>query len=282
MVTVSDAQIGRRRKVRCIRTSADAPTCRRCEERGSACIAQTYSSDAHATPRWSSRHRISQLESQVATLTRRMREIESSLGYQATHPPTTSIAQSPEGADSDDDSSVSDLLAADQPAHLRSLFQNDWLILDSRQRRGQERDRRERSSELLLDNARQALQQLMPSKDEVSEIMRSGSEWLTMLHALLAQPFTARSEQEMVESYEAMCKPDVDAIQLALWMLMLAVTAQQTPEGSSSSLSWRRQCERQLSLARSISDTVEKTLLAHERLIGTIQGLTMFLHFLRL
>lgn len=281
-VSVFDAKIGRRRKVRCIRTSEDAPTCRRCEERGSACIAQTYSSDAHARPSWSSRRRISQLESQVAALTRHVREIDSKLGHQAVQPPKTTIVQSPEGEDSDDDSSVSDLLAADQPSHLRSLFQNDWLSLDSRQKIGQERDRKERSAAVLLDNARQALRQLIPSKDDVSEIMKSGSKWLTMLHSLIPQPFTARSEQEIVESYEEMCNADVDAIHLALWMLTLAITAQQMPEAASDSPSWIKQCERQLNLSRAISDTVERTLLTHERLIGTVQGVTMFFHFLRL
>lgn len=82
---------GRRRKVRCIQSFGDAQTCRRCEERGSECIAQTHHSGSTTTQKSSSRHRITQLESKVLSLTETVREIQLKLKSQTTQSAESSV-----------------------------------------------------------------------------------------------------------------------------------------------------------------------------------------------
>lgn len=209
--------------------------------------------------------------------------IESKLGVQpdsaselaASHP-------SAEMDTSDDDSNMSDILTTERPSHLQSLFQNDWLSLDSRQKNGQLQERRERASANLLDTAREALQVLIPPKDEVVEIYKSAFEWLRILQALLPQPLTIRSEKEAMDNYEKMKDPNVDPMALASWMLTLALTAQQTPQERILTPGRSGECMKRFELSRVISDTVERTIISHDRLIGTTSGIMLCMHWTRL
>jgi hypothetical protein len=220
----------------------------------------------------SSRYRISQLESQVAGLSKIVHDIGLSIGHQPTQIPKP--AHSPSSRvddDSDDDSSVSDvIITADPPSHLRSLFQNDWLSVDTRQQNEQLQDRKAKVSVHLLDAARHALQKLIPQKDEVIEVARSASKWLGLIVALLPQPFAIESGLEMVELYDEMHKPDADAICLGSWLLTIAIAIQEMPNASH------------LSFSRAVSDRVESTILSHDGLICTLAGLGMALNFCRL
>ena len=214
-----------------------------------------------------------------------MRTIQSKLGHQPTAVPEPAVTQagsSPGTDDSDDDSSVSDVLAAEQPSHLRSLFQNDWLSVDTPRQNAQLQDRKAKASAHLLDVARLALQKLIPPKDELSHMTGSASKWLVLLHALLPQPSVVKSGQEILENYDNMHKPDVDAISLASWLLVVAVTAQKIPQEHDSPGTKFKKCQRLSVFSRAVSDTVEGTILSHDRLIGSIQGLGMAIHFLRL
>lgn len=271
--------------MRCIRQPEDAQTCRRCEERGSDCIAQTYSSQPFQSQRLSSRHRISKLESKVASLSKIIRDIEIKLGSlppQVSEPTPALAASSPDIYESDDDSTMSDVLATEPPSHMRSLFQNDWLSVDTDRQNEQLHDRKARAFAHLLDAARHALQKLIPSKYEVSQITRSASRWLDLLHTLLPQPFAVNSQQEIVECYEEMCKPDTDAISLATWLMTIAITVQQIPQehdSPSTRLDGRQKYSR---FSRVVSEIVESTLLSYDRLICTVEGLGMAMHFVRL
>lgn len=265
---------GRRRKVRCIRLSEDAQTCRSCEERGSACIPQEYSSQPARPPRVSSRHRISQLESKVASLSKVIRGIEVKLGHPPTETPEPVAEQTSTTDDSDDDPSVSDII---EPSHLRSLFQNDWFSVDTQPHHELLTVRKAKSTANLTDIARQTLQKLVPSKQDVSNIADSAFEWLDLLDTLYPQPLGVKSKQEMLETYEDMHTPDVDALRLATWLVALAVTVQQSPqEGSSPPY------QKWLEFSRKVSHTIEKTILCHDPFLGTIQGLGIGLHFFRL
>ncbi|RFU24282.1 hypothetical protein B7463_g12060, partial [Scytalidium lignicola] len=275
----------RRRKLRCIRSPDDAQRCRRCEERGSECIAQTYSSQPRRAPRLSSRHRISQLESKVNTVCQTVHDLELKLGYQSTQTSGLVVASpgsNPETDDSDDNSSVSDVLTTEPPSHLRSLFQNEWLSMDTSQHIAHLQDRKSKTSTHLLDVARQALQRLIPSKQEVSDIDASASRWLVILHTLLPQPFAAKSYQDILDSYEEMHRPDVDAISLASWLLTIAITNQQFSREQHSPSTQYKDYQVVSSFSRAISDIVESTILPHERLICTVKGIGMAMHFCRL
>ncbi|KIX07248.1 uncharacterized protein Z518_01901 [Rhinocladiella mackenziei CBS 650.93] len=276
----------RRRKIRCIRSAEDAQTCRSCEDRGAVCVAQIYSSRPVRAQRLPSRHRISQLESQVASLSKAIRDIQSKLGYQATDVlgPTVAQPESIPGTDDsdDDDSTVSGVLATEQPSQLRSLFQNDLLCVEPRQQNEPLRDRKAKASARLLDTARQALQKLILPKDEVSDLVRSATTWLDLAHALLPRPFAVKSQQELLDAYDNIIKPDVDVISLASWLLDVAVTAQQVPQDHHSPVTRLKRFQSTSVFTQAVSDTVEKTILNHDRLISTVQGLGTAVHFLRL
>ena len=207
------------------------------------------------------------------------------LGYQPTETPETIEHFSPEPEDSGDDSSVVDVPNAQQPWHLRSLFQNDWLSVDTHLQNEYLQDRNAKASAHLLHIAKPALQKLIPSKDEFLSFATSSSsssEWLILLHHLLPQPFTIKSQQEFLESYDALNKPDVSTLDLATWLLTVAITAQQDPCASDSPEDQVTRYTRCLGFSRAVSDTVESTIITHDRLIGTVQGLGMSVHFVRL
>jgi hypothetical protein len=275
---------GRRRKVRCVRTPADAKTCQRCEERSSTCVEQTYSSQPLHAQKVSSRHRISQLESQVANLSKVIRDIDVKLGYQpsqTSEPTPNQPVPSPESDESDDDSSISTLLNTDPPAHIRSLFENDWITVDTR-RSEQVQDRQAKASAHLLDLARQALQKLIPSRDEFSSIASSASRWLNLLHTLLPQPFSCEFSQELLQNYDKMHEPDTDVIALATWLLVIAITAQQSPDEHGNPATQFKGYDRCSNFNRAVSNTVESTILCHDRLICTVPCLGMAMHLFRL
>lgn len=49
---------------------------------------------------------------------------------------------------------------------------------------------------------------------------------------MLPQPFTVRPQGEFLDLYGEVCGPDVDVFGLASWLLTVAITAQQIPQGS--------------------------------------------------
>jgi hypothetical protein len=194
-------------------------------------------------------------------------------------PESISLAGSDDfGTDLDDASSVSDVLAAEQPSHLRLLFQNDWLTVDSHQENEQLRDRKAKADAPLLDVARRKLQRLIPPREELAQIARSGSYWLAMLHTLLPPPFSV--QPEFLENYYYMCQPGVDVISLASWLLDIAIIARQSPHEQQGGPSIPQQ--NTSAFCRALSDTVEHMILAHDRLIGSVRGLSMAMRFLRL
>ncbi|KAK1149867.1 hypothetical protein N8T08_003423 [Aspergillus melleus] len=272
----------RRRKVRCIRLSEDAPTCRRCEERGSTCIAQTYTPHSRRSQRLPSRYRIAQLESKVANLTKFVHDAEIKSGDRSTS--LTELATEPtlESDEIDPDSSGSDFDAVNQPAHLRSLFQNDWLSVDPQRQNGHSQDRRDKVSAHLLDRARRTLQRLIPPKADVLTIAHSASRWLPLVYSLFPQPGAIKTQQELGESFDDMERPDIDPISLASWLLTVALTGQQIQGQDNNRVFQPQKSHEWTKFCRAVSNTVETTIMSHDRLVSTISGLSMAMHFFRL
>jgi hypothetical protein len=228
----------------------------------------------------SSRQRISQLESKIASLSRTVHDIELKLGHQPTETPETVAEQTSATDDSDDDPSVSDII---EPSHLRSLFQNDWLSVDAQPQHDSVQMHKARSIENLTDIARHALQELIPPKQEVWDLASSAFEWLHLLDTLYPQPLAVKSKQEMLETYEEMLAPDVDALKLASWLAALAVTVQQSPQEGGTPPSELGKCyQKWLHFSRKVSDTIDTSIISHDPLLGTIQGLGIGLHCFRL
>ena len=224
------------------------------------------------------------MESEVAGLRNAVRDIQSKLGYQAAEldHPTIQAGSSIGDDDSEEDSDASDVIATEQPSHLHSLFQNEWLSADTGRQDEQSQDRKAKAVTHLLDIARETLQKLIPSKEDVYSIAKTASTWLELVAAMLAQPFGLNSQQELIESYDDMLKPNVDTMTLAAWLLDLAVTVQQEPAMHGSPATSLKRFHRASDFCRAVAEAVETTLISHDRLLGTIQGLGMAMHFLRL
>ncbi|KAL4894382.1 hypothetical protein BDV59DRAFT_207047 [Aspergillus ambiguus] len=275
----------RRRKVRCVRIPDDAQECRQCQERGVACLAQIASPRPRQTQRLPSRLRITQLETQVSDLTKALNRIESKLQKHRFSWGEQTVNHNLEAEDSERASSVSDLIDAEEPSHLRSLFQNHWLSVDTDPHDRQQQERLAKASVHLLEAARPELQKLIPSREEARDITTHAYDWLVLLELTFPQPFAAKSQRDIMDNYEKISQPNVDVIRMTTWLLEVAITALQVSQGPNLPESDRQNCgivRRKLAFSRSVSETVEAKILAHDRLVGTLEGLGMALHFVRL
>ncbi|KAL4944146.1 hypothetical protein BDV06DRAFT_210528 [Aspergillus oleicola] len=271
----------RRRKVRCVRIPEDAPICRQCTERNTACLAQTSSARPRQAQRLPSRLRIAQLESQVSRLTRVVSNIEVKIGGKPSIQPDPAT-HSPGSDDSDAESTASEILIAEEPSQLRSLFQNDWLSVDTHKQHEHQVERRVKASAHLLGRIRPVLQKLIPSREETADMLVCTYDWLQIVHQMMPQPNIPISKREILEQYDEMCGPDVDVVALASWLLTLSITAQQVSQGPGSPEAQSPTSRRRVDFARAVSDTVENLVMTHDRLTGTLQGLSMCIHFIRL
>lgn len=210
--------------------------------------------------------------------------IESQLGHQPSEIISPAAVETPESelySDGSDDDSISDALAS-EPSHLRSLFQNDWLSADVHPQDEHAQERKAKATGHILVVAKQALQKLIPSRSSVSEIPESAFKWLIFLDTLFPDKLAARSRSEILESYDDMQRPDVDAVNLALWLLAVAITAQQVPDEDRSPSTQGKEYRRWVEFSHELSETVERFILSHDRLVGTVEGLGIALHYFRL
>ncbi|KAF5603975.1 Zn(II)2Cys6 transcription factor (Eurofung) [Fusarium pseudocircinatum] len=272
----------RRRKIRCVRIPEDSPTCRQCVERSTSCLAQVSKSHTRQAQRLSSRSRITQLESQVSQLTKTINDIHVKLGGESLLHLEQQIDQTPISEGSDDESTNSEGLIAEESSGFRSLFHNDFLSSDTGQQHEQILDRRTKAMASLCDRVRPAIQRLIPSKEETAEMLVVSFDWLQMLASLLPQPSAADSHQDLLARYDDMCRPDVDVVDLASWLLTLAITAQQIPQESRDMNPQSLGPRRRLHFSRAVSDAIETLVLSNDRLVSNIPGLGLGLHYVRL
>ncbi|KAJ5365218.1 hypothetical protein N7517_008104 [Penicillium concentricum] len=178
--------------------------------------------------------------------------------------------------------SVSEQSIAEQPFHLRLLFQNDWLSIEgpseSRVRQGHGIT----STAHPLAVARKSLQVLIPSKDEILKTSDSASEWLSMLQSFFPLPCGTTCGEEVVAGYEEMHSPNVDPIKLASWMVTVAMITEQLPQENVRMEIRLKNRQRHSSLSKAISTTVENKVLAYDTLTGSIEGLSLLMQFIRL
>jgi hypothetical protein len=185
--------------------------------------------------------------------------------------------------DSDGETNASEIMDGVKPQHLQSLFQNDWLsAADSGNNSQKARDRKASTTTTLLDRARSELQRLIPSKDECIEMSKTASVWLNMASVVLPQPYALKTQQELLGGHDMMRAPTVDPMDLAGWLLDLAITARQEPEANSSPVSGLKRFYRIADFCRAVSNTVESALISHDSLMGSISALSMSIHYLRL
>lgn len=270
-LAVSNLFIGRRRKIRCIWRSKDVQTCQRCEERGRACVAQLISQPSSRT-NVTSQERILHLERQVATLTKTVQDIQRQMGSQII------IDSSDPGiaSDSDTQSEIADTLSSNPPKHLQSLFDNDLISSENREIR----ERREPLTPTTLSRSRSILQELIPLKEDMSIIATFAPQWLFFLNSLFPLMTIIPSDHEMLSQYEMMKRPGVNLLSLALWLLSTAITVHQMPHHSGKCQ--LRGITHARDFSKAVADAVEATILRHDRVLETLEGIEIAMHYARL
>ncbi|GKZ27415.1 hypothetical protein AbraIFM66951_004195 [Aspergillus brasiliensis] len=189
---------------------------------------------------------------------------------------------------SDDDPFMSEAASiAEKPYHLRLLFHNDCLrmegVLLSEASAAFDTGTTSTTATRLLRIARNTLQRLIPPKREISDLTRSASKWLTMLHSFFPLPGGPKCGADIMADYEGMQNPNVDPVRLASWLLTVTLMAEQLPpEHQSRSARPNDGCDRKRWLSSAISEAVERNILSHDTLTGSIQGLSAFMWFIRL
>ncbi|KAH7140224.1 hypothetical protein B0J13DRAFT_62527 [Dactylonectria estremocensis] len=280
----------RRRKVACSWTSEHNSTCRRCEERGSVCIAQVYSSPSTTTRRSSSnRDRVARLEQQLARLTSAVHGIESDLhpGTRKTSSPAVVREPALSGSDPDSDgeshvSDVPDIPDIEPPTYLNSLFNNSLLSSDSRDVGSVEESRVLKALARFSDIARAALQPLIPSKEDVAAIADHVTGWQEFVNIIIPVTSMTKTGPEILEEYDGMKRVTVDPIDLAAWLLSLAITVEQMPRevvSPSSASKWPANAS---SFSKAVAEAVERTIVSRDIFSGSFKGAETTLLLLRL
>ncbi|KAH7166440.1 hypothetical protein EDB81DRAFT_782277 [Dactylonectria macrodidyma] len=277
----------RRRKVACSWTSEHNATCRRCEERGTACIAQVYSSPSTTTRRSSSnRDRVARLEQQLARLTSAVHGLESDLGHgpKTTSSPAVVRGPVPEGSDPDSDaeSHISDVLDIEPPTYLNSLFNNNLLSFDSRGAGSIEESRVLKALARFSDIARAALQPLIPSKEDVAAIAEHTNGWQEFVNIVVPVKCISKVGAEILEEYDDMKRPTVDPVDLAAWLLSLAITVEQMPREAMSPTSASKWPANASSFSKAVAEAVDRTVVSREIFSSNFKGVQATLLLLRL
>ena len=273
----------RRRKVAC--TWSDGPTtrCRRCEERGSACTAQVFSSPSSSKRRVSTRDRIALLEQRITTLTTSVKTLGSQHSSHSTSP-RASLAEAESGQSGSDwdtdECDGSDVPVIGPPAYLKSLFNND-LISSGHDLGDANELRTSKAVDQVSRSARTILRALIPSKDDVQIFARHASGWMDLIHSIFPLLLVTKSGSEVLSQYEDMKRPNVDPIKLASWLLLVAVTAEQMP-GAIASQEFTSKWPNGFRYADAVADAVDRTILAQERLSGTLRGIETSILLIRL
>ncbi|KPM43734.1 hypothetical protein AK830_g2774 [Neonectria ditissima] len=264
----------RRRKVACSWTSEHDAACRRCEERGSSCVAQVFASPSTSVRRAGTRDRVSRLEQQVARLTKAVYDRETTLEAQGTASPNGRLRDDVVSSDAgtDTESQVSDVPMMEPPSYLNSLFNNNLISSDNQSSDNIQELRARKALAHLADTARAALQPLIPSKEDVAVFAGHASGWQLLLHFVVPVASMSKPGHELLAQYEDMRQPTVDPLSLASWLIAIAITVEQMPREVASggfTSKWSTNTSR---FSTAVAEAVERTIVARETLSGSLEG----------
>lgn len=277
-------QSGRQRKIRCI-WSEGADGCQNCEARGRTCISQVYATGSSDPVKLTSRERIAHLESTVDHLWASLREVEGrvgidSLGERVQRDETQGGPDAGDGdGDESSDSGATEMSPPNPPAHLRQLFDSGLLGSPHAEYIASRGDKGFHSTSS-LNRARKALQQLLPSKEDVAVTEKHVETWMALLRTLFPSSSIFGTGSSMLAQYDHMRDAAADPVGLGNYLLSLAMTVQYLPAVDLRRVS--RSISDGPQFVSRVSDTVEQTIILNDFLFGTLEGLEMGLTFLRL
>lgn len=294
----------RQRKVRCIYSGSS--TCDNCVARHRVCVAQGPTSPAPEPPP-SSRDRIRHLESEVASLWGVVRRLEQHQGARnssapddspAVHPSPWRERQAPFSQDAanrseivedngeDTTDSMSEDLGvspANQPTHLRQLFDNE--LLDSRSPQDAPWGSRDHSGhpnsmKHHLNEARRQLQKLIPSREDVASITSFSYPWMSIYFALFPRVHMVASGEELLYQYDELCQPDANPMSIANLLISLSLSVRQITTEDARPLA--SGVSKMPHFIKEVSETVDRMIVGNDVLAGTLEGIETSLLFVRL
>lgn len=282
------------RKTRCIFTKPSDNICQFCRERGRTCVPQTHTrrqrSDTTSRDVLSD-DRLHRLERQIARISAKVGR-HSAHGDQASDAETdSSVGDDADSADRNTDGPSGhdgqDVPAGDTPpTHLRVLFDNALISVSDQDNRGSlptvsfndSANGLRSSSSKHLAQARRRLQRLLPSKSDVRKVFSQTSmSAYTGLFPLLS---IMREPEVMLENYDDYLKTTVDPILVAVFLLTVAMMTRQLPVSDLSvvlgSISNAPQ------FAGTVARTIRETVIAHNEVVPTLDGLETTIAYTRL
>ncbi|KAI5368105.1 hypothetical protein Slin15195_G032380 [Septoria linicola] len=131
-----------------------------------------------------------------------------------------------------------------------------------------------------LAHARQKLQRLMPTHEDVASISSYATPWMSLYYELFPSTSTTPSRVEMVNNHEHMLKPDAEPVRIVTFLMSFAITARQVPrtEQGMSLKGWQDAN----AYVKAVMTTVDAVLVSHAGIAATVEGLAVIVLYLRL
>ena len=231
-----------------------------------------------------SRARITHLENEISSLWTAVHTLETKLGCV---PSKANLQSSSQGGgtigtthdtptDDDLDSNTSDVLSPSSPqSHLLQLFDNGLLASDGY---GAEAPVQAALSFHKTQES-QALRTLLPSRDHMIGISAQASSWLYMYNSLFPTSNIFSSGEEMLSQYDKLQDSNANSFAIADLLLSVAITVQQKPNEMIDNEAGVKSSS---SFIKDVCDTVERIIISHDALAGTLEGIRTSLLFLRM
>ncbi|KAK4539351.1 hypothetical protein LTR36_011008 [Oleoguttula mirabilis] len=164
------------------------------------------------------------------------------------------------------------------PSHLRLLF--DDFKAGPQDHEDIDGDRRSmRLVKSSIDMARVQLQPLLPSREDVLQIAKYASDWMTLYHTLFPAFFAFHTGDGLIVHYDRMHNDDVDPVTLAVYLLSLAITAQQVPPNTIPTQFHGGQGVPRF--VDAVCRAVEHTIVGNDALAGSVEGLEAAMLYVR-
>jgi hypothetical protein len=271
----------RQRKIKCIWPDGGRSVCSHCQQRNLSCVPQVSRPLDPNTVRLTSRHRINQLEETVSQLWNAVRELQAHTSIPGSSLPQSANPISIVGdeQDRDSDSEASESLPRNPPTHLKRLFDNE--VLDSRDYPSPVTTHSSnRAADQRINDAREAIQALIPSRSDVEAIATHASGWLGIYNELFPSTLFVGTQRHLLAQNEKMRGPQAPLMAVAAFVLSLAIAVLQGTEDTA---------ELQLQdvvdghkFIQEVSTVVETVIVRDEVLAGTVEGIEISLMCLRL
>lgn len=249
-------------------------------------MVQMHMMPTSETVKITSQARIIRLEKDVSSLWTVVRNLEAKLGYvpsaaaASPQPPSSSQTESAGGSyekprDDDSDSDASNLSPTNTPSHLLQLFDNGLLGSD-----GSESATARHAPGFHKAQRCVALRKLMPSRKDMITITAHASSWLFLYNALFPMANLMKTSEEMLAQYDKLQHPDADPVAIAALLLSIALTVQQAPDETTGRAV--ESIKDASSFIKDASDSVERTVILDDALVGNLEGIETALLFIRL